>query len=251
MLILAITFGVCIGVVLGLLGSGGSILSIPLLVYVLGIDPKSAIPMSLAIVGSTAAAGVFAHWRRGAVRVKVAVVFGLISSLCTLLGVQFAHMMTGDQQMSLFTLVLLIAAINMLYNALRKSPILHHGGEHRAWWQVLLIGASVGILSGTVGVGGGFIIVPALYFVGLPIHQCMGTALIITATNCLFGVVGYVFTADFHPDILIPFAGTACLASIISARFSHAIPQRKLKVIFAIFLICVGVATAIETWIVN
>jgi uncharacterized membrane protein YfcA len=183
---------VLIGAALGLLGGGGSVLTVPIFVYVLGFSPKEAIAMSLAVVAATSAFGTVGYWRAGHVNVRIATVFGGVAMLGTLSGVRLARFIPGTTQMVIFGAVMLAAAVFMLRG---RPPADEKRGEAVArpvasTVKVVPGGLLVGLLTGIVGVGGGFLIVPALVLMRMPLREAVGTSLLVITGTCVVGVLG-------------------------------------------------------------
>src|SRR5689334_453659 len=162
MILLGYSLAALIGLSLGLLGGGGSILTVPVFVYVLGYDPKLAIAMSLPVVGTTSLLGAVAHWRAGNVRLETAALFGVAAMVAAYIGARLAHLLTGAVQLSLLAVIMVAAAISMFVNARRSSPATGERPAGRAASLRLLIPVAlvVGLITGIVGIGGGFLIVP-------------------------------------------------------------------------------------------
>lgn len=232
------------GLVLGTLGSGGSILTVPILVYVVGYEPKEAIGMSLAVVGVTSAVGAIGHQRLGNVRLRRAAVFAPPAVVGTILGTRLATLMSGALQLTLFAIVMLLASAFMLRGWRAPATAASEGGDHKPPRSVLLTGLDglgVGVLTGLVGVGGGFLIVPALVLLGgTPMHQAIGTSLAVIALNALTGFVGYL--DQIAVDWMFMFAFTACavLGILAGSRLAGRIPAPSLRRAFAIFLLLMG-----------
>lgn len=248
-MILAWIGAVAIGLSLGLLGSGGSILTVPILVYLVGQDEKVAIAGSLAIVGGTALVGGLFYARRKLVDWKSVVFFGLPGMVGTYTGAWLARFVSGTFQLGLFAVVMLVAAAFMIRTPARLQPV--HGERHV--WKIGLDGLAVGIVTGLVGVGGGFLIVPALVLLGgLPMHLAVGTSLMIIALKSASGFIKYLGVLGalgLHVDwsiiglfLLLGIAGTFA-GRAISVR----VPQKNLKRAFAYFVIPVALFILWET----
>ncbi|MER3451259.1 MAG: sulfite exporter TauE/SafE family protein [Thermus sp.] len=222
-----------IGLSLGLLGSGGSILTVPILVYLLGEPPKLAIAESLLIVGGISLVGVLPYALRGLVDWKSLLGFGLPSFV------------TGQVQLLVFAGVMLFAAYLMA-----RPPRLRPQGR-RAFWKAALEGTMVGALTGFVGVGGGFLIVPALVLLGgLPMHRAVGTSLAIVTLNAVVG--GYKHTASLaqqdsiHWGLVLSLTLVGILGSLLGGRLSLHLPQERLRQGFVLFLLAIGVYIGVK-----
>ena len=189
MLALAASLSLVIGVVLGMLGGGGAILMLPMLVYAVGLEPKTAIAMSLFVVGATSVVGMIVHARAGNVRWKVGGMFGLTAMAGAYGGGQLAHRIPGAVLLVLFGIVMVVTAIAMLKGRKATATEPHTLRLERA----LGLGAAVGLMSGLVGAGGGFLIVPALtLFGGLAMREAIGTSLFVIALQSFAGFAGHV-----------------------------------------------------------
>ena len=248
MLAAAIVPGVLIGAALGLLGGGGSVLTVPIFVYVLGFSPKEAIAMSLAVVAATSAFGTAGHWRAGHVNVRIATVFGGVAMLGTLFGVRLARFIPGTTQMVIFGAVMLAAAVFMLRG---RPPCDEKRGEGvgeacRVSSQGRPGGLLVGSLTGIVGVGGGFLIVPALVLMRMPLREAVGTSLLVITGTCVVGFLGYLghVSLDWVAVALVA-AGT--LPGIAMGSYLHQfVPQSVLRRGFAVFLVVMAAFIFIE-----
>lgn len=228
-----------IGLTLGLLGAGGSILTVPIFVYVLGFEAKPAIAMSLAVVGATALFGALEHWRGGNVNLRVAAVFGGVAMLGTFLGARLALFVPGRVQLFLFACVMLAAAYFMLRPA---APLGHAANAHRrpAGW-IVADGLVVGVVTGLVGVGGGFLIVPALVLLArVPMKQAVGTSLLVIAFKSATGFVGYLDQVVVPWLFLAAFTAVSVLGILVGTRLSRHVPAASLRRAFGVFLILMG-----------
>jgi uncharacterized membrane protein YfcA len=234
---------IAIGISLGLLGSGGSILTVPVLVYLVGQDEKVAIAGSLFIVGSIALAGSLQFIRAGFVNWRTVATFGLPGMAGTYLGAAIAAYVSGLTQLTLFAVVMLLASYLML------RPIKLAQGSHppRALWKIAGDGLVVGIVTGLVGVGGGFLIVPALVLLGgLSMHHAVATSLVIIALKSYSGFYKYLdvlgeqdLSLDWPVLGLVTALGIA--GSIVGSRLARRIHQDRLKRWFGYFLIVMGI----------
>jgi uncharacterized membrane protein YfcA len=244
----AIVPGVLIGAALGLLGGGGSVLTVPIFVYVLGFSPKEAIAMSLAVVGATSAFGTAGHWRAGNVNVRIATVFGGVAMLGTLFGVRMARFIPGTTQMVIFGAVMLVAAGFMLRG---RPPSGEKRGEGLARpvlsaVKVVPGGLLVGSLTGIVGVGGGFLIVPALVLMRMPLRQAVGTSLLVITGTCVVGFLGYL--GHVRLDwVAVGLVAAGTLPGIAMGSYLHQhIPQSVLRRGFTVFLVVMAAFIFIE-----
>jgi len=240
---LAVPGAIAIGLSLGLLGSGGSILTVPVLVYLLGQDEKVAIAGSLFIVGTIALAGGLQFLRAGFVQWRSVLVFGLPGMLGTYVGAVLAAHVSGVMQLALFALVMLSAS----YLMLRPLDLEHSDRAPRAAWKIAGDGLVVGIITGLVGVGGGFLIVPALVLLGgLSMHQAVATSLIIIALKSYSGFYKYLevleqqsLELDWPTLLVVTALGIA--GSILGSKLARRLPQENLKRWFGYFLIVMGI----------
>jgi len=237
MLVLGLLLAATIGLALGLLGGGGSILTVPVLVYVLGIGAKPAIAMSLAIVGTTSLLGAALHRRLGNVRLDVAVPFGLVAMLGAYAGATLARSLSGATQLALLAIVMLAAAVSMLRNAHAEAP----AGASPRLALLMPVGFGVGVLTGVVGIGGGFLIVPALVLLArLPMRQAVGTSLLVIAMNSGAGLAGYLGVVPLDWRFLAGFTTVAGIGALVGTTLGARVPQHALKRGFAVFLLVVG-----------
>lgn len=221
-----------IGLSLGLLGSGGSILTVPVLVYLVGEPSKLAIVESLAIVGLIALAGALPYLRKGWIDGRAVGLFGVPGLLGTGLGTAVGHLLPATLQLLIFALVMLVAAVRM-FQPLTGAQV--SAGPH-AWWQVVLAGLGVGILTGVIGVGGGFLILPALVLLlGLNMPRAVGTSLVIVALNSAFGFGLHVVaqSVPLHGHVIAVIAGVGILGSLVGGRLTALISPMLLRRSFA------------------
>jgi uncharacterized membrane protein YfcA len=238
MIILGLALAAVIGVSLGLLGGGGSVLTVPVLVYVLGFEAKPAIAMSLAVVGTTSLAAAVQHRRMGNLRLEPAIAFGLLAMAGAFAGARLATLLSGTMQLALLAIVMIAAAGSMLRGERADA-------ESRAAPKPALLaaaGGGVGVLTGIVGIGGGFLIVPALVVLArLPMRQAVGTSLLVIAMNSAAGLAGYLGTVTLDWAFLAGFTAAAIGGAIVGARLAALVPQRALERGFVVFLFAVGV----------
>lgn len=250
--ILAILAGAATGIVLGLFGSGGSIIATPALLYLLDVAPKSAIAMSLGIVAVTATIAALDNWKRGNVDVSVAAVFGLFGVAGTYAGARLGVVTPVVIQLVVFALVMYAAAWRMLKPARLAVPAAATLSGHAAalpctgmfspcMAHMALHGIGVGILTGFVGVGGGFLIVPALVLLSrIPMKIAVGTSLAIVAAKSYAGFAGYMGAVPIDWGLMGGFTAVTVVASFAGTRIAHRFSQDTLKRAFAVFLLFVA-----------
>ena len=246
MIVLGYALAAVIGLSLGLLGGGGSILTVPVFVYVIGYDPKLAIAMSLPVVGLTSLLGAVAHWRAGNVRLGTAALFGVVAMVSAYAGARLSHFLTGAVQLSLLAVIMVAAAVSMFLNARRSSA--SAGAERAASLQLLIpVALVVGLITGVVGVGGGFLIVPALVLLGgVAMKQAVGTSLLVIAMNCASGFAGYIGRVEIPWTFVLSFIAVAAIGILVGTALARRVPQRALKQAFAVFLIAMGTLILVQ-----
>ena len=235
---------IAIGVSLGLLGSGGSILTVPVLVYLVGQDEKVAIAGSLFVVGTIALAGSMQFLRAGLIDWRNVAIFGVPGMIGTYLGAMLAAYVAGIVQLSLFALVMLLASYLML-----RPVDLEHASKAtpRVAWKIAIDGLVVGIITGLVGVGGGFLIVPALVLLGgMQMHRAVATSLFIIALKSFSGFYKYLDILDKQDlqldwNTLLLVTGLGIAGSFAGASVANRLPQDTLKKGFGMFLIVMGI----------
>jgi uncharacterized membrane protein YfcA len=226
-----------IGIVLGMLGGGGAILTLPMLVYVVGIEPKAAIAMSLFVVGSTSVVGATLHSRAGRVQWKIGAVFGAAAMGGAFAGGRLARFVPGSALLVAFAVVMLVTAIAMLRGRSENA------GETRpfALARVIALGAAVGIVSGLVGAGGGFLIVPALIlFGGLAMRDAVGTSLFVIALQSFAGFAGHVAHVDLDWTLAGIVTAAAVIGTIAGASVGKKVSPDALRLGFAWLVLAMG-----------
>lgn len=236
MTLVAAAGALLVGLTLGLLGGGGAIVTVPVLVYAMGLDAKLAVVMALPIVGGVSAVGVVQHWRQGNVDFRTAGIFGLAAMVGAFGGAKLARFVSGSAQLLLLALLMLGAAVSML----RSKRIA--GGEESATRNlgatVLGVGLGVGVLTGLLGIGGGFLLVPALVLLAqVPMRQAVGTSLTVIAMNTAAGYLGYVGQVQLPWMLVLQFGAVAAVGIIAGSALVPRIPQAGLKKTFGVLLI--------------
>lgn len=238
MIALAIALAVLVGVSLGLLGGGGSILAVPLLVYVAGMDAKEAIATSLLVVGTTSAVALIPHARAGRVRWRTGLLFGAAGMVGAYAGGRVAEFIPGSLLLVAFALMMLATAVAMIRG--RKSPDKPAHTELPVV-RVLLDGVVVGLVTGLVGAGGGFLIVPALVLLGgLPMSVAVGTSLLVIAMKSFAGLAGYLASVEIDWSFALAVTAAAVVGSLIGSRLSGVIAPDTLRKGFGYFVVVMG-----------
>jgi uncharacterized membrane protein YfcA len=243
MIIIGGLLGFLVGLALGILGGGGSILTVPIFVYILGFEARDAIAMSLFVVGLTSVAGAVSHWRHGNVDLRTALLFGAFAMTGTFGGARLAVFFSGAAQLTLFAVVMLVAAVFMFRGSAAHvdAPAVPEIDLARG----VLIGVegiAVGVLTGLVGVGGGFLIVPALVLLGgVSIRQAVGTSLVIISAKSAAGFVGYLDQVQVRWMFMLTFSAVATAGILVGSRLVRHIPATALRRAFAVFLAVMGV----------
>jgi len=248
MSIFVLLAGASTGLMLGILGSGGSIVTMPAFIYLLGVAPKPAIAMSLGVVGLTAGISALQHGWRGNVNFRIVLIFGLFGAAGTFAGARIGILLPDTLQLVMFALIMYAAA----YKMIRPGPVAAGGGAGSIagdndnapplrYLHIALHGVIVGILTGIVGVGGGFLIVPALVLLsGLGMKEAIGTSLAIIALKSFAGFAGYAGSVPIDWPLMAVFSAVAITAGVVGGLISHKIPAAILKSSFAVFLLLVA-----------
>lgn len=237
MTVVAGVLALLIGVVLGMLGGGGAILTLPMLVYVVGVEPRPAIAMSLFVVGSTSVIGSSIHARARRVQWRVGAVFGAAAMAGAFAGGRLAHFVPATALLVTFALVMLVTAVAML----RGRAVTAEGPRPLALARVLLLGAAVGLVSGLVGAGGGFLIVPALtLFGGLTMRDAVGTSLFVIALQSFAGFAGHIGHVELDWTLAGIVTAAAVLGTTGGAFFGRAVSADALRRGFAWLVLAMG-----------
>ena len=243
-----------IGLSLGLIGGGGSILTIPVLVYLFHLSPSMATGYSLFIVGCSSLAGAWKNYRKGNINFKAAFYFGITSIITVVLIRKLLIPVLPEQffmignfvvtksllTMLLFAVVMIVASLNMI-----KKQVLvtgHANDQQIHFTKALIRGVEVGILTGLLGAGGGFLIIPILIFsFHLNMKDAIGTSLLIIAMNSLFGFAGDLFHHQFDWPLLLPITAISITGTFIGRRLGQDLPGEKLKKWFGWFVLIMGI----------
>jgi uncharacterized membrane protein YfcA len=240
--VLGVGLGFIVGIVLGLLGGGGSILAVPIFLYVFRVDPKPAIAMSLAVVGMSAFVGFLGHWRQGSVNLRVGLPFGVVAMAAAFATARVSDRVPEVVQLTLFAAFAFTAAIVMLFDSLRPTPRDAAPGAAPHFTPVLAVEAmGVGALTALIGAGGGFVIVPALvYLAGVPVKKAVGSSLLIITLNALSGFVGYIGQVPIDWTLVGLFTGVAAVGALVGTRLNRHVSQVRIKQGFALLILILG-----------
>ncbi|MDZ4674261.1 MAG: sulfite exporter TauE/SafE family protein [Gemmatimonadota bacterium] len=243
LIILGYALAVVIGVSLGLLGGGGSILTVPVLVYVLGIPVKTAIPMSLVVVGATSAFGVLGHARGGTVHWRTALAFGPPAIVGALLGAQLGLQVPAGVQLAIFAVFMILASISMWFGQRLWAPkaTVAESEAPRSLRVVGWLGGLVGVLTGLVGIGGGFLYVPTLVILArLGMKQAVGTSLVLITLSAVSGFARYAGEVSLDWGAVVLFTALAFVGVLAGTRMVRHVSQESLRRGFAVFLLVMG-----------
>lgn len=247
---------VLVGIALGLIGSGGSILSVPIFVYIMGIQPVLAAAYSLFVVGISALVSGFQKAKDGLVDYKKVLVFGIPTLIAVFLTRKLIvpsipetmeiseHFILSKRLliMAVFAVVMILASWKMIrpvQESISRAPF--------SPLKISLVGFGIGLIAGFVGAGGGFLIVPALLFLTqTPIKKAIGTSLFIVALQSLIGFLGDVSQQTMNYQMLFIFTGFSLLGVFIGNRLSKVISSEKMKSIFGYFVLCIGIYILIK-----
>lgn len=231
-----------IGLSLGLIGGGGSIVTVPVLVYALRVEPREAVAMSLAVVGATSLIGAALHHRQGAVRVQAAVLFAGAGVLSSFLGARLTYRVSPEALLLSFAGLMLVVGLRMAMSSDRTgSP---PGRERRPAHLVKLVvvGLAVGLLTGFLGVGGGFLIVPALVlFARLEMREAVGSSLLVISINAAAGLAGHLAHGGFPLRLAALVTALAAVGTLWGTRLSHRVSPVALRRAFSLFVVAVAV----------
>ena len=273
-LLAAAGLGLLIGAVLGALGGGGTILTVPALVYLLGQHPQDATTSSLIIVGLTSIVGAVGHARSGHVRWRTGIAFGVAGIAAAVAGTAVNRHVKPEVLLLGFAALMAVAAIGMLARSRHETasqepdnePATSPGGSRAGTAQltrpaptssrtrtttavkIVIAGVIVGFLTGFLGVGGGFIIVPALVLVlDLPMPIAVGTSLLIITINSGASLAARTGHAHFDWQIIIPFTLAAMAASLAGKKIADRLPQTVTTRAFAVLILAIAAYTAGHT----
>ncbi|WP_417235529.1 sulfite exporter TauE/SafE family protein [Arthrobacter sp.] len=244
---LAVTLllSVLIGVSLGLMGGGGSILTVPILAYVAGMEPQQAISTSLFVVGVTSLFSAVNHARKGRVKWKTGLLFGAAGMAGAFAGGTVGNLIPGTVLMVAFAAMMLATSAAMIRGR-RGGGAAGPVGDMPIP-RTLAVGMAVGMLTGLVGAGGGFLIVPALALLGgLPMATAVATSLLVIAMNSLAGFAGHLTSVQLDWPLALGVTAAAIIGSLAGARLAGRIPETALRKGFGIFVLVMGVLVLVQ-----
>jgi len=238
-----------VGLILGLIGGGGSILTVPLLVYLLGYNPIIATAYSLFVVGTTSLVGTIQKFKEGLVDVKTGLAFSFPSFIAVYLSRRYLvpnipetlfeigrFTLTKDMSiMVFFALIMLIASVSMIKKGKNQDETL---STKQPYYQTFIQGVIIGTITGLIGAGGGFLYVPALVlWANIPMKKAVGTSLIIVTINSLIGFTGDMQTLDIEWSFLLTFTAISIIGIVLGTYLSKFISGNKLKKSFGFFVL--------------
>lgn len=242
--LVSLLFGSLIGLSLGTVGGGGSILTVPILVYAIGQPVQSATTTSLAIVGLNALVGMIGHLGARHVDVRTGLAFGVVGIGGAFFGSWLNSLVPGTVLLVAFAIVMIFAAIGMIRRRSVPAELIGNIQDRanaREWLKIVLSGTVVGLMTGFFGVGGGFIIVPALVLVlGLSMRIAIGTSLLIIAINSAVSLLAHLQFGGLDMWVGALFILGGIPGALIGARLAGRLPQRRLTQTFAAMIILVA-----------
>lgn len=243
--------GTVIGVLLGLLGGGGSILAVPALVYGVGLPVSSAMPASLLVVGISSATAVLPRIRARQVRWRIAAVFGGAGAAAAYGGAALNRLLPEQAVLIGFAALMMVAGWRMLAEQVPASGVCALPGGGVNWRSCLpkavVSGATVGVLTGLFGVGGGFLVIPALVLgLGLPMTAAIGTSLLIVVVNSTAGFAAHTGSAPLDYGVIAAFATAAVVGSLAAGRWGSRLDPGRLRRWFAYLVFVVASFVAVQ-----
>lgn len=248
MMALTVGLALLVGVSLGLLGGGGSILTVPLLAYVARLDPQQAIATSLLVVGVTSTVAAIAHMRGGRVRWRVALPFGTAAMAGAFFGGLLAGFIPETVLLIAFAVIMIAAAVGMLRDR-KNTPAGNEARHVQAAKVAAVLGVAVGAVSGLVGAGGGFLLVPVLALLaGLPMPAAVGTSLVVIAVQSFAGLAGHLTGVQIDWRLAAMVTAAAVVGALIGGRLTGRVDPEALRKLFGWFvLLMASVILAQET----
>lgn len=234
MMAIAAVLSAVMGLTLGLMGGGGSILAVPILLYVTGMSAKAAIATSLLVVGATSLTCTVQHARAGFVRWKIGIVFGGVAMVGAYAGGWAARFVPGDVLLLLFAAMMVAAAVAML----RRRAAVVPSPQGMSLWKAALEGLVVGAVTGLVGAGGGFLVVPALVLLGgLGMREAVGTSSLVIAMKAFAGFAGHATHVAIDWSLASWVIGFAIAGSFVGTALVRRIEPQRLRRAFGVFVL--------------
>ncbi|MDX2091568.1 MAG: sulfite exporter TauE/SafE family protein [Kofleriaceae bacterium] len=238
MFFIGLVLSLAIGLSLGLLGGGGSILTVPVLHYVFGIDMHDTVAMSLVVVALTSAFALLPHARAGNVRWKSGLSFGMTSVISAFGSARLGAYLPGELLIVAFAGLMIAVGATMITRAGRVTP---RPRNAPSTGRMLLVGIGVGALTGLLGAGGGFLVVPALTLVGrLALREAIATSLLVIVLNSFSALAGAAGHAAIDAGVLVPVVATAMAGSMLGMRLGRRLSVLQLQRGFGGFIILIG-----------
>ena len=243
----AVALGAGVGALLGLLGGGGSILAVPALVYGLGLSVSAAVPTSLLVVGGAAAVAVVPRAFRGEVRWAVALGYAAAGIPTSLVGAALNHRLDDGVVLVAFAALMAVVGVRKLVGPSARAPEVTRLAGAMRWLGVVGAGAGVGFLTGLLGVGGGFLIVPSLaLLLGLPVTAAVGTSLAIIVANSAAGLAAHLGRASIDLTLAGAFAAGAAGAAALAGTLGRHLDERTLSLGFALLVLTVALGVIVS-----
>ncbi len=242
MLILAGVLAIFIGLIMGTLGGGGAVLSVPMLTYLFVLEPKVAIATSLLVVASTSVVATVGHARRGNVDWPTAGLFGFSAMVGGYVGGRLGAYFSGTVLLILFGILMTVSALGMLKGSSKERYAHLEPGKRSAVWVIFLQGLLVGGAAGLVGAGGGFLIVPCLVLLGgMPIHRAVGTALVVIAVQSFAAYLGHARHVTIDWEMAGMVMGGAAVGAVFGVKLAPRVPAARLRTAFGVFVLAMAV----------
>ncbi|MFG1949239.1 sulfite exporter TauE/SafE family protein [Nonomuraea sp. NPDC048826] len=244
MFVVILTAAALIGITLGLFGGGGSILAVPVLTYLAGVPAKQAIAMSLLVVAVTSAVSAIGHARAGRIRWRTGLVFGAAGMAGAYAGGLIGPHLPEGLLMAAFAAMMLATALAMI----RRRPPRATPPRHESRRSYMIVeGVGVGLVTGLVGAGGGFLVVPALVLLGgLPMGAAVGTSLLVIALKSLAGLAGYLHSVPIDWSLALPVTAAAVAGGLAGGALAGRIDADRLRTAFGWFVLAMGALVLVQ-----
>jgi len=241
---MGVALAAAVGVLLGALGGGGSILMVPLLVYAMGVPTREAVVISLPIVGLTSVTAAVSHWRAGHVQIGAAALFGVLAMIGAFLGGRLALLVGDGVQLPLLAVVMVAAGLSMLVT---RAELTSPERDVAPRGATAAAAMGIGALTGLVGVGGGFLFVPALVVLAhVPMRAAVGTSLVLIAMNAVSALAAYWGAVILPWGFVLGFAGIASVGALFGAHAARRVSASVLRRGFGCLLLGVAAFMLID-----